>query len=145
MGIRTRQNELKVMLIDDELYILERKLKQSGINSKSAFIRHLLLYGYVYDIDYSCLHEMNTLLANTSNNINQIAKRVNTTGNIYKEYLDEIKEIMEKYGIHKNPCCYNNHWQSNRLYMQLFFVIVQEFDHCPYKCHIPLFLKYAVN
>ena len=96
MGIRTRQNELKVMLNDDELYILERKLKQSGINSKSAFIRHLLLYGYVYDIDYSCLHEMNTLLVNTSNNINQIAKRVNMTGNFYKDDIDEIKEIMEK-------------------------------------------------
>lgn len=96
MGRRTRQNELKIMLNDDELYILERKLKQSNINSKSAFIRHLILYGYVYDVDYSCLHEMNTLLANTSNNINQIAKRVNMTGNVYKDDLNEIKEIMEK-------------------------------------------------
>ncbi len=96
MGNRTRQNELKVMLNNDELYILERKLKQSGMDSKSAFIRHSILYGYVYDIDYSCLHEMNTLLANTSNNLNQIARRVNTTGNIYKDDLDEIKEIMEK-------------------------------------------------
>ena len=96
MGRRTRQNELKVMLNNDELYILERKLKQSGMDSKSAFIRHLILYGYVYDIDYSCLHEMNTLLANTSNNLNQIAKRVNMTGNVYKDDLNEIKEIMEK-------------------------------------------------
>ena len=96
MGNRTRQNELKVMLNNDELYILERKLKQSGMDSKSAFIRHLILYGYVYDIDYSCLHEMNTLLANTSNNLNQIAKRVNMTGNVYKDDLNEIKEIMEK-------------------------------------------------
>ncbi len=96
MSKRTRQNELKVMLNNDELYILERKLKQSGMDSKSAFIRHLILYGYVYDIDYSCLHEMNTLLANTSNNLNQIARRVNTTGNIYKDDLNEIKEIMEK-------------------------------------------------
>ena len=96
MGNRTRQNELKVMLNNDELYILERKLKQSGMDSKSAFIRHLILYGYAYDIDYSCLHEMNTLLANTSNNLNQIAKRVNMTGNVYKDDLNEIKEIMEK-------------------------------------------------
>lgn len=96
MGRRTRQNELKVMLNNDELYILERKLKQSGMDSKSAFIRHLILYGYVYDIDYSCLYEMNMLLANTSNNLNQIARRVNTTGNIYKDDIDEIKGIMEK-------------------------------------------------
>ncbi len=96
MATRNRKNTLQIYLNDDELYILNRKLKQSGINSKSAFIRHLILYGYVYDIDYSCLHEMNTLLANTSNNLNQIAKRVNMTGNVYKDDINEIKEIMEK-------------------------------------------------
>lgn len=96
MAIRNRKNTLQIYLNDDELYILNRKLKQSGLNNKSAFIRHLILYGYVYDVDYSCLHEMNTFLANTSNNINQIAKRVNTTGNVYKDDIDEIKEFMEK-------------------------------------------------
>jgi len=96
MALRNRKNTLQIYLDNDELYILNRKLKQSGMNSKSAFIRHLILYGYVYDVDYSCLHKMNTLLASTSNSLNQIAKRVNTTGNIYKDDLDEIKGIMEK-------------------------------------------------
>ena len=94
--MRNRKNTLQIYLDNDELYILNRKLKQSGMNSKSAFIRHLILYGYVYDVDYYCLHKMNTLLASTSNSLTQIAKRVNTTGNIYKDDLNEIKEIMEK-------------------------------------------------
>lgn len=93
---RTRRNELKLFLSDDEQYILEEKWKASGMKSKSAFIQHLILYGYVYDIDYSHLHEYNTNLARISSSLNQIAKRMNTTGNIYEEDVNEIKEIMKK-------------------------------------------------
>ena len=49
MAQRERQNELKIYLSDDEQYILEQKFKISGMKSKSAFIRHMILYGYVYD------------------------------------------------------------------------------------------------
>ena len=91
---RTRRNELKLFLSDDEQYILEEKWKVSGMKSKPAFIRHLILYGYVYDVDYTYLQEYNTHLARISNSLNQIAKRMNTTGNIYKEDVTEIKEMM---------------------------------------------------
>ena len=93
---RTRRNELKLFLSNDEQYILEEKWKASGMKSKSAFVRHLILYGYVYDVDYTYLQEYNTHLARINNNLNQIAKRMNTTGNIYEEDVNEIKEMMKK-------------------------------------------------
>ncbi len=92
---RTRRNELKLFLSDDEQYILEEKWKVSGMKSKSAFIRHLILYGYVYDVDYTYLQEYNTILSRIANSLNQIAKRTNTTGNVYDEDITEIKEIMK--------------------------------------------------
>ena len=55
MANRERQNELKIYLSDDEQYILDQKWKASGMKSKSAFIRHLILYGYVYDVNYEHL------------------------------------------------------------------------------------------
>ena len=66
MAKRERQNELKIYLSDDEQYILEQKWKASNMKSKSAFIRHLILYGYVYDVDYSCLRNYNTELGRIS-------------------------------------------------------------------------------
>ena len=51
MAKRERQNELKIYLNNDEQYILEQKFEISGMKSKSSFIRHLILYGYVYDVD----------------------------------------------------------------------------------------------
>ena len=53
MAERECKNELKIYLSDDEQYIPEQKEKISGMKSKSTFLRHLILYGYVYDIDYS--------------------------------------------------------------------------------------------
>ena len=47
MTNRERKNELKVYLNDDEQYILEHKWKLSNMKSKSAFIRHMILYGYI--------------------------------------------------------------------------------------------------
>lgn len=96
MKNRTRKNELKLFLNDDEKYILEQKWTLSGMKSRSAFIRHLILYGYVYDVDYSNLRDYNTNLARIGNLLNQIAKRANATGNIYDDDIKEVKELMNQ-------------------------------------------------
>lgn len=96
MANRERQNELKIYLSDDEQYILQQKWKASSMKSKSAFIRHLILYGYVYDVNYEHLREYNTTLARIGNNQNQITKRMNATGNVYEADVKEVKELMKQ-------------------------------------------------
>ena len=96
MANRERKNELKIYLSDDEQYILEQKVKISGMKSKSAFLRRLILYGFVYDLDYSELREYNSALGKIGNNLNQIAKRMNATGNVYAADVREVKELMKK-------------------------------------------------
>ena len=96
MANRERKNELKIYLSDDEQYILEQKVKASGMKSKSAFLRCLILYGFVYDLDYSELREYNSALGKIGNNLNQIAKRMNATGNVYAADVKEVKELMKK-------------------------------------------------
>ena len=94
MANRKRTNPVQFYLDDDEQYILDEKFRVSGMKSKSAFLRKLILYGYVYDVDYSYLRNYNTELGRISSSLNQIAKRLNSTGNIYKEDMDEVKELM---------------------------------------------------
>ncbi len=96
MENRERQNRFTLRLSDNELYILEQKCKVSNMKDKSSFLRHLILYGYVFDVDYSELQEYNSALAKIGNNLNQIAKRMNTTGNVYKADVKEVKELMQK-------------------------------------------------
>lgn len=93
---RTRNNRNEFHLNDDEQYILDEKFKLSGMKSKSAFLRKLILYGYVYDVDYSYLRNYNTELGRISSSLNQIAKRINSTNHVYQEDMDEVKELMNE-------------------------------------------------
>ena len=93
---RTRTNRNEFQLNDDEQYILDEKFRLSGMKSKSAFLRKLILYGYVYDVDYSYLRNYNTELGRISSSLNQIAKRINSTDHIYQEDMDEVKELMNE-------------------------------------------------
>ena len=96
MANRTRTNRNEICLDDREQYILDEKFRLSGMKSKSAFLRKLILYGYVYDVDYSFLREYNTELGRISSSLNQIAKRINSTNHIYQEDMDEVKELMKQ-------------------------------------------------
>ena len=96
MAKRERTNSVQFYLNDDEDYILNEKFKLSGMKSKSAFLRQLILYGYVYDVDYGYLRNYNAELGRISSSLNQIAKRINSTDHFYKEDMDEVKELMNQ-------------------------------------------------
>ena len=96
MSNRIRTNPIQFYLSDEEQYILDEKFRLSGMKSKSAFLRKLILYGYVYEVDYSYLRDYNTELGRISSNLNQIAKRINSTEHIYQEDMKELKELMNQ-------------------------------------------------
>lgn len=50
------------------------------------------LEGRIIHIELDSVKDMVRLLSNATNNINQIARRVNGTGNIYAADIDEIKK-----------------------------------------------------
>lgn len=81
---------------DNEKYILDRKVELSKRKSVSDYIRTWILFGFVYDVDYSYLRQYNETLGKISGNLNQIAKRINSTGNIYEEDMAEVKAIMDE-------------------------------------------------
>lgn len=93
---RSRKHKFTLYLSDDEHRILCAKFKISGMRSMSAFLRQLIIAGFVYDVDYSYLREYNYLLGKIGANLNQIAKRVNETRSIYRADMDEIKGEMDK-------------------------------------------------
>ncbi len=73
------------------------RIKSGGAGkSISDDIRTLILYGFVYDVDYSYLRQYNETLGKISGNLNQIAKRINSIGNVYEEDMKELKGIMDE-------------------------------------------------
>ena len=96
MANRTRKNNIYLRLSDDEAFILNEKWKASGMRNRSDFMRHLLIYGYVYNVDYSVVQDNNYQLQKIGTNIMQILKKMNIYGDVYKEDIEEIKELLNK-------------------------------------------------
>ena len=65
-----------------------------------AYLLKMAVNGLNIRIDLDSVRKMNSLLSNATNNINQIAKRANESGNIYSTDMEEIKirqnEIWEQ-------------------------------------------------
>jgi len=75
----------------DEKYFIEKKMELAGWTNFRSFVLNSLVRGEIVKLDLAEIREMNTLLQNTSNNINQIAARVNSTNCIYDADISEIQ------------------------------------------------------
>lgn len=71
-------------------------MKSLGITNTSAFLRSMALNGYILKLDLPQIREMIRLLSNMTNNLNQIAKRMNAHGQIYETEIDEIMQKQEE-------------------------------------------------
>ncbi|EGL41804.1 hypothetical protein HMPREF1039_0113 [Megasphaera lornae] len=96
MDNRTRKNQLKIYLTDEEKEIFEKKMKLANCKTMSHFLRKCVLEKEIYIVDLEPFRDLQRLLSNATNNINQIAKVTNTSGVIYKKYIDYIREKIEK-------------------------------------------------
>ena len=83
-------------LTDQEYQIVALKMKQAGIREKSAYFRKMAIDGYILTMEIPELKEMISLMRYSSNNLNQIAKRVNGTGEIIETELKEVRDSQEK-------------------------------------------------
>ena len=87
---------LHFAVTEEEARIIDEKMKQLEIRNMSAFLRAMVLKGYVLKLDLPQLREMIRLLGNLTNNVNQIARRVNEHGSIYESEIDEIQEKVNQ-------------------------------------------------
>lgn len=90
-----REVTIKIRLSESELSMIRDKMDAYGTDNMSAFIRKMAIDGYVVKLELPELKEMVRLLSSYSNNLNQIAKRVNATGNIYAADFDEIHQNQD--------------------------------------------------
>ena len=96
MDNRTRKNQLKIYLTDEEKEIFEKKMRLANCKTMSHFLRKCVLEKEINDVDLELFRDFQCLLSNVTNNINQIAKATNTTGVIYKKDIDYMREKIEK-------------------------------------------------
>lgn len=93
---RKRPIQVKFFVDEKEQALIKKKMEQAGIENMSAYIRKMVIDGYVVKLDMPELRELTLRMKSISNSENQIAKRVNSTGNIYETDIEEIKKNQEE-------------------------------------------------
>ena len=96
MAKRKRNIVIRFRVTPEEREMIESKMAQFGTTNMAAYLRKISVDGYVVRLDLPELREMVSLLRRSSNNLNQIAKRVNETSRIYDADIDCLKENQEK-------------------------------------------------
>jgi hypothetical protein len=86
----------------EEAELFERRMEQTGIRNKSAFIRKMCIDGHVFNINMEQIGAISRMLRVTANNINQIARKCNSGGEAYREDVAEanrqLTEIRSEFG-----------------------------------------------
>ena len=100
---RKRDVQVNFRVTSEELALIEQKMSQVGTKNREAYLRKMALDGYVVRLDLPELKELVSLLRRSSNNLNQLTRRVHETGRIYDADLEDISQRQEALwdGVHR--------------------------------------------
>jgi hypothetical protein len=79
---------------EQEMEWIEKRMAQTGIRNKSAFLRKMAIDGHVINLELTELNEIGRLLRITANNVNQIARHANSGGGVYGCDIEDVSEKL---------------------------------------------------
>ena len=92
---RNRTEQIKFWTTPEEKDLILKKMELYGTSNMGAYLRKMAIDGYVIKLELPELKEMIRLLGIANNNINQIARSLNSTGRIYEADSQEIRDRVD--------------------------------------------------
>ena len=90
-----REVQLKFRVTPEGRALIEQKMAQLGTTNMAAYLRKMAIDGFVINLELPELREMVSLLRRSSNNLNQLTRRVHETGRFYDADLDELRQSYD--------------------------------------------------
>jgi hypothetical protein len=91
---RLRTVQVKFRVTEAERELIAEKMRLLHTSNMAAYLRKMAIDGYVLAVDYSDMKRVAAEIQKIGVNVNQIARRVNATENVYAEDMAEIKEAL---------------------------------------------------
>ena len=91
-----REVQLKFRVTPEERALIEQKMAQLGTTNMAAYLRKMAIDGFVINLELPELREMVSLLRRSSNNLNQLTRRVHETGRFYDADLEELRQSYDR-------------------------------------------------
>ena len=76
----------------DEKEVIDQKMALLGTTNLRAYLRKMAVDGYIVQLDMGSVVELVKLLRSISSNVNQIAKRCNSTRNLYAQDVEDLRQ-----------------------------------------------------
>ena len=90
-----REVQLKFRVTPEERELIEKKMEQLGTANMAAYLRKMAIDGYAVNLELPELRDMVSLLRRSSNNLNQLTRRVHETGRFYDADLEELRQSYD--------------------------------------------------
>lgn len=92
MPNRTRPIRKEICLNESEWTLIQHKMRQLGTRNFGAYARKMLIDGYIIKVDYTEQKKLAAAVSRIASNVNQICRRINSTGHFYEDDVSELKE-----------------------------------------------------
>ena len=93
---KNRSKILQFRVTEEELKIIDDRFKKSYAKTRGEYLRRSALSSINIVLDEEKFQQHNRQISGIATNINQIATRVNSTGNLYTEDLQEIRRDIQE-------------------------------------------------
>ncbi len=92
----TRPIQIKFRVTDQERDVIRQRMELMGITNLSAYMRKISQDGFLYTVTIDGLPEICKAVEAIGQNINQVAKRVNSTNTIYAEDIRQMRAELDR-------------------------------------------------
>ena len=96
MAERKRNKEIHFYVTEEERKLIRRKMIESKTKTWELICEKWTIDGYIVNTDTTPLKKQYEEMHKIGVNINQIAKKVNITGDLYPEEMQELKEMVKE-------------------------------------------------
>ena len=93
---RVRKIQLNFRVTEQERRLIEDRMQELGTTNREAYLRKIAIDGMIVKLEVQELKEIVSLMRRTSNNVNQIAHRLNETGRIYEVDIADVQKQQEQ-------------------------------------------------
>ena len=93
---RVRKIQLNFRVTEQERRLIEERMQELGTTNREAYLRKIAIDGVIIKLEVQELKEIVSLMRRTSNNVNQIARRLNETGRIYEADITDVHNRQEQ-------------------------------------------------
>lgn len=93
---RVRKIQLNFRVTEQERRLIEDRMQELGTTNREAYLRKIAIDGMIVKLEVQELKEIVSLMRRTSNNVNQIARRLNETGRIYEADITDVQKQQEQ-------------------------------------------------